>query len=159
LLLVAMCLETLFLLLAVASTVPFRSDASSVAYAVIVFTAVAMGLRNAVVRKLGVPDLTTTVLTMTLTGLAADSRPGGGNGNGTGTRMLSIAAMCVGAACGAELLGRFGLATAIAAAALTVAGLSLFLYSSLRRGSESVHGTGGSDDWPFARAAEIVRRT
>lgn len=34
--------------------------------------ALAMGLRNAVVRKLGVPELTTTVLTMTVTGLAAD---------------------------------------------------------------------------------------
>ncbi|WP_329492037.1 DUF1275 domain-containing protein [Kitasatospora sp. NBC_01246] len=32
----------------------------------------AMGLQNAVVRSLKVPDLTTTVLTMTLTGLAAD---------------------------------------------------------------------------------------
>ena len=45
-------------------------------YAVIASTAVAMGLRNAVVRKLGVPDLTTTVLTLTITGLAADSRIG-----------------------------------------------------------------------------------
>ena len=39
----------------------------------IVLTATAMGLRNAVVRKLAVPDLTTTVLTLTVTGLAADS--------------------------------------------------------------------------------------
>ena len=36
--------------------------------------AVAMGVRNATVRKLAVPDLTTTVLTMTITGLAAESR-------------------------------------------------------------------------------------
>src|ERR1700686_1321884 len=47
-------------------------------YAVIVLTAVAMGLRNATVRRLAVPDLTTTVLTLTLTGLAADSFFGGG---------------------------------------------------------------------------------
>jgi uncharacterized membrane protein YoaK (UPF0700 family) len=33
-----------------------------------------MGLQNAVARRLAVPDLTTTVLTMTLTGLAADLR-------------------------------------------------------------------------------------
>jgi len=32
-----------------------------------VLTAAAMGLRNAVIRKLAVPDLTTTVLTMTIT--------------------------------------------------------------------------------------------
>ena len=35
--------------------------------------AFAMGVRNATVRRLKVADLTTTVLTMTLTGLAADS--------------------------------------------------------------------------------------
>ena len=35
--------------------------------------AAAMGIRNAAVRSLGVPDLTTTVLTLTLTGLAADA--------------------------------------------------------------------------------------
>jgi uncharacterized membrane protein YoaK (UPF0700 family) len=36
--------------------------------------AVAMGVQNAVARKLAVPDMTTTVLTMTLTGLGADFR-------------------------------------------------------------------------------------
>jgi uncharacterized membrane protein YoaK (UPF0700 family) len=133
LLLLAMCLEALFLLLAVASTVPSRTSASSVDYTVIVLTAVAMGLRNAVVRKLGVPDLTTTVLTMTVTGLAADSRPARGNSDRRATRMLSIATMCVGAACGAVLLGRFGLGSALGVAALAVAGLSLFLYSNLRK--------------------------
>jgi uncharacterized membrane protein YoaK (UPF0700 family) len=37
--------------------------------------ALAMGIQNAVARRLAVPDLTTTVLTMTLTGIAADVRP------------------------------------------------------------------------------------
>ncbi|MFJ4776130.1 YoaK family protein [Streptomyces sp. NPDC088762] len=41
-------------------------------YAVLVPLAAGMGLQNAVVHRLGVPDLTTTVLTRTLTGLAAD---------------------------------------------------------------------------------------
>jgi len=40
----------------------------------IVLLALAMGLQNAVVRALAVPDLLTTVLTMTLTGLAAEPR-------------------------------------------------------------------------------------
>jgi uncharacterized membrane protein YoaK (UPF0700 family) len=40
--------------------------------------AVALGVQNAVARKLAVPDLTTTVLTMTLTGIGADSRSGRG---------------------------------------------------------------------------------
>jgi uncharacterized membrane protein YoaK (UPF0700 family) len=34
--------------------------------------ALAMGIQNAVARRLAVPDMTTTVLTMTLTGIAAD---------------------------------------------------------------------------------------
>jgi len=42
-------------------------------------TASAMGVRNATVRRLGVPDLTTTVLTLTLTGLGADSNFAGGD--------------------------------------------------------------------------------
>ena len=45
---------------------------------VIGLTALAMGFRNATTRKLGVPDLTTTVLTLTITGLAADSSLAGG---------------------------------------------------------------------------------
>ena len=46
-------------------------------YGIIILTALVMGLRNATVRKLAVPDLTTTVLTLTITGLAADSSLGG----------------------------------------------------------------------------------
>ena len=38
----------------------------------------AVGLRNATVRRVGVPDMSTTVLTSTMTGLAARSRLAGG---------------------------------------------------------------------------------
>jgi len=131
-----MCFEGLLLLLAVASTVPAGSSASSAAYAAIVLTAAAMGLRNAVVRKLGVPDLTTTVLTLTVTGLGADSRLAGGNGGRSGIRLLSITVMCIGAMFGATLLGRGGLAAALGGAALAVAGLVLFLYVKLRHSSD-----------------------
>ncbi|XUM02004.1 YoaK family protein [Streptomyces venezuelae ATCC 10712] len=41
-------------------------------YAVLVPLACGMGLQNAVVHRLGVPDLTTAAMTRTLTGLAAD---------------------------------------------------------------------------------------
>ena len=132
-LLAAMCLESLLLGVAAASMAVPGLDASSGAYAVIVLTAVAMGLRNAVVRKLAVPDLTTTVLTMTVTGLAADSRLARGHGVRRGTRVLSIMAMGIGAASGAVLLRRSGLPVAIGVAALAVAGLSLFLYVRLRQ--------------------------
>ncbi|MFE2722460.1 YoaK family protein [Kitasatospora sp. NPDC059327] len=46
--------------------------AEPVRYALTVLLGLAMGLQNAVVRSFRIPDLTTTVLTMALTGLAAD---------------------------------------------------------------------------------------
>ena len=71
---------------------------------VIAMLALAMGVRNATVRRLAVPDLTTTVLTMTLTGLAADSRLAGGSGKGSVRRIAAVLAMLVGALAGALLL-------------------------------------------------------
>jgi hypothetical protein len=38
-----------------------------------------MGIRNGTVRRLAVPDLNTTVLTLTVAGLAFDSSNAGGN--------------------------------------------------------------------------------
>jgi len=73
-------------------------------YSAIVLTGVAMGMRNAVVRKLAVPDLTTTVLTLTLTGLAADSPLAGSEGPRSRRRVASILCMLAGAAVGAWLL-------------------------------------------------------
>jgi uncharacterized membrane protein YoaK (UPF0700 family) len=52
--------------------------ASGRAYLLIALMTLAMGMRNATVRRLGVADLTITELTMTLTGLGADSRLAGG---------------------------------------------------------------------------------
>ena len=75
-----------------------------------------MGVRNATVRRLGVPDLTTTVLTMTLTGLAADSRVAGGSGGGSVRRIAAVLAMLLGAIAGALLL-KIGLALPLLAAA------------------------------------------
>jgi uncharacterized membrane protein YoaK (UPF0700 family) len=79
-------------------------------YALIALTAVAMGLRNATVRRLAVPDLTTTVLTLTLTGLAADSTLAGGRNPRLGRRLTAVLAICVGSAIGALLVSRGGLA-------------------------------------------------
>jgi hypothetical protein len=64
----------------------------------------AMGVRNAVVRSIAVPDLTTTVLTMTLTGFAAESRLAGGSGKGSLRRLTAVLAMLAGAIAGALLL-------------------------------------------------------
>src|SRR4051794_22471229 len=85
--------------------------------AVIALLALGMGVRNATVRRLAVPDLTTTVLTMTLTGLAADSRVAGGSGRGSIRRIAAVLAMLVGAVAGAVLPGRNPPAPPVAAAA------------------------------------------
>ncbi len=71
-------------------------------YVLIVVLAIAMGLQNAVVRQLAVPDLTTTVLTMTMTGIAADGALAGGPDAKAGRRVVAITSMFLGALAGAE---------------------------------------------------------
>ncbi|MEU7473906.1 YoaK family protein [Streptomyces sp. NPDC044984] len=90
----------------------------SVRYTLIVLLGLAMGLQNAVARRLGVPDLTTTVLTLTLTGLAADSPTAGGAAPRPGRRVLSVLAMFGGALVGASLLRHAGLLPVLGSALL-----------------------------------------
>ena len=73
-------------------------------YALIVVLGAAMGLQNAVARKLAVPDLTTTVLTLTMTGLAADQTVVGGEGSKFGRRIVAITSMFIGGLVGAVLV-------------------------------------------------------
>jgi uncharacterized membrane protein YoaK (UPF0700 family) len=87
-------------------------------YALIVLTAIAMGIRNATVRKMGLPDLTTTVLTLTITGLAADSSLAGGSNPRWQRRVISIILMFSGAAVGVVLL-KHSLALALGVATLS----------------------------------------
>jgi uncharacterized membrane protein YoaK (UPF0700 family) len=83
-------------------------SAATTQYVLIAVTAVAMGLRNATVRRLGVADLTTTVLTMTLTGLAADSPLAGGRSVRTLRRVGSVCALLGGAVLGGWLVLHHG---------------------------------------------------
>jgi len=78
-----------------------------------------MGLRNATVRKIAQPDLTTTVLTLTITGLAADSSFAGGNNPRWQRRVMSILFMFAGAFVGA-LLFRQSLALPVGVATVCV---------------------------------------
>jgi uncharacterized membrane protein YoaK (UPF0700 family) len=70
----------------------------------IILLAASMGLQNATARRLAVPDLTTTVLTLTITGTAADSTIAGGKGSTSGRRVISVAAMFMGGLIGALLV-------------------------------------------------------
>ncbi len=101
------------------------------AYVVIALVAVAMGVRNATVRKLAVPDLTTTVLTLTITGLAADSRPAGGASHNSYRRIAAVASILIGALIGA-LLEQQSLVLPLAVAA-GMAGATLVGFAAARR--------------------------
>lgn len=101
--------------------------AGSHALAIIVMASVAMGLRNGTVRQLKVPDLTTTVLTLTLTGLAADSRMAGGHNPNWPRRVGAVLSILGGAALGAALTNRFGLLVPLSlAAGLTLGATMVF---------------------------------
>ncbi len=90
-----------------------------------------MGMRNATVRRLKVPDVSTTVLTMTLTGLAADSPPAGGDGKGSGRRAAAVASMLAGAVIGALLVKTDLSLVLLAASALALATWLVFMPAAL----------------------------
>jgi uncharacterized membrane protein YoaK (UPF0700 family) len=79
----------------------------------------AMGVQAATARFIAVKDVTTVVVTSTITGLAADSVLGSGKGGGSGRRVVAVLAILLGAAAGAALL-RWDLAAGLVAAGLVV---------------------------------------
>jgi uncharacterized membrane protein YoaK (UPF0700 family) len=109
----------------VASAIDGRDLGNLMRDGVAAVLAVSMGIQNTVVRALKVPDLTTTVLTMTLTGIAADIRT-----QGTAValrRLLAVATMLGGAALGAVLVIHSQPATALAVAVGLIAASLTFL--------------------------------
>ena len=103
----ALVIETIcFFFAAVVSigfTAPYADHRQKI-FSIIALTAIAMGLRNSVVRKLAIPDFTTTVLTLTIAGFAADSSLAGGDNPRWQRRGAAILAIIAGAAAGAALL-------------------------------------------------------
>ena len=104
------------------------------AYAMIFALAFAMGVRNAAVRHIGVPDLTTTVLTMTLTALAAESPAAGGTGAGSLRRLAAALSMLIGAVAGALLLKADVYLPLVLAAALALVTWLVYVPAAARRG-------------------------
>jgi uncharacterized membrane protein YoaK (UPF0700 family) len=86
-------------------------------FALIALLAVAMGFRNATARKLAVPDMTTTLVTLTLADLAADSSLAGGRNPRTLRRMGVVVSIFSGAALGGCLLAEHGLVVPLVVAA------------------------------------------
>ena len=95
--------ETVLLAVAAVLLVPVTGPPTSLLASVVAgLAAIALGLQNSVVRHLAVPDLTTTVLTMTLTGVAADIRRAGRLAVTRG--VLAVATMFAGALVGGLLV-------------------------------------------------------
>jgi uncharacterized membrane protein YoaK (UPF0700 family) len=98
--------------------------------AVAAVLSIGTGIQNAVARRLAVPDLTTTVLTMTLTGLAADTTVKGNRSSAPrrselARRLLAVAAMVAGAVAGAELVLNASATAALALATSILAVVTL----------------------------------
>jgi uncharacterized membrane protein YoaK (UPF0700 family) len=129
----AFLLEVAFLFASSLCGIGYRGDLlehSFQPFALIALTALAMGTRNAAVRKLAIPDLTTTVLTLTITGIGADSSLANGNNPRLARRVAAVTAMFLGAALGAVVIhysiaAPLWLATAISAVCCIVLFVSL----------------------------------
>ena len=117
-----------FLLLAAAGLAGLADEHQALPRGMLlVLLAMTMGLQNAAIRRLAIPDMTTTVLTLTLTGIAADSPLAGGTNPRLMRRVGAVLVMLGGAFVGASLLRR-GLAWTIGMAgvldAIVLAGVS-----------------------------------
>jgi uncharacterized membrane protein YoaK (UPF0700 family) len=99
-------------------------DAPGPRYLLTATLAASLGLQNAIARSLAVPDLTTTVLTLTLTGLAADSRIGAARPGRPLRRLASVLAMLAGALIGALLVLNVSVSAALGLACLLQAAIA-----------------------------------
>jgi uncharacterized membrane protein YoaK (UPF0700 family) len=130
----AFLVEVTFLFAAAFCAIGYRGDLledSFQPFALITLTALAMGTRNAAVRKLAIPDLTTTVLTLTITGIGADSSIANGNNPRLARRVASVAAMFLGAASGAVII-RYSISAALWLGTAISALCSAALFRALR---------------------------
>jgi uncharacterized membrane protein YoaK (UPF0700 family) len=103
-----------FALMAIAFIVVLPSaglPGPGIAVAVSALCAAAMGIQNTTARRLAVPDLTTTVLTMTLTGIAADAFHS--SALTMTRRVIAVLAMLLGAVVGALVVLNVGVALAL----------------------------------------------
>ena len=134
----AFLLEVAFLFVASLCAIRYRGDLledSFQPFALIALTALAMGTRNAAVRKLAIPDLTTTVLTLTITGIGADSSLANGNNPRLARRIQSVVAMFLGAALGAIII-RYSISAALWLGTSISALCSAALFRLLRRSGQ-----------------------
>jgi uncharacterized membrane protein YoaK (UPF0700 family) len=118
-------------LLTVAALLSLKERAGSSDLVIVGLLALGMGMRTATVRRLGIADVSTTVLTSTLAGLAADTLMLGVTYRALGVRLVIVVAMLVGAASGALLLAG-GVAQVLGLSASLVLVLTMGYIATLR---------------------------
>lgn len=115
---------TKVILLGAACIIAFATGAAGIAaYAILLLLGAALGAQNTLARKLAIPDVTTTVLTMTITGIAADSRLAGGTNPRIARRISAVVTMFVGALAGAFVVLRYGIPVTLLCATVLVAAI------------------------------------
>jgi uncharacterized membrane protein YoaK (UPF0700 family) len=100
-------------------------------YAITVLLALAMGVQNSIAGRLAVAELTTTVLTKTLTGLASDRA--GGKPHMRARRVTAVAAMLAGALVGGLLTLKVSIPSALALAAVLACAVVMRAHLDSRR--------------------------
>jgi uncharacterized membrane protein YoaK (UPF0700 family) len=125
---------TALAILAGAGVLDYENDTKLI---LIAGLAVVFGIQNVTARQFGVQELSTTVLTSTISGLGFDSRLAGGTGDREKLRYGVVFTMCGGAVVGATLT-RVTVAPVIAlAAAFIAAGAAVFWFGPRRSASGS----------------------
>jgi uncharacterized membrane protein YoaK (UPF0700 family) len=128
---VELVLIAVAVIVAQAAAVPYDSGVKD---ALAALTAIAMGVQNATARRLAVPDLTTTVLTMTLTGLAADVQRR--NDAALLRRLLAVLTMLGGAIIGAVLVIHVRPSASLEVAGGLVAVVTVLTWQATQRAGE-----------------------
>jgi uncharacterized membrane protein YoaK (UPF0700 family) len=139
----ALLLEIVLLLGALAG-VHFRSLVPG--HLVLSLLAVAMGARTATVRRIGITDFSTTVVTTLLAALASDTQLGGGARDTRVLRTGAFIAMVLGAAVGTVLLKAGGPALALTVAVCVVLFATATYRISLRQPASGQAPHSAADD-------------
>jgi uncharacterized membrane protein YoaK (UPF0700 family) len=111
---------------------PVAGSAPTVTVAVA--AAMAMGLQNAAARRIAVPDLNTSVISMSMIGLAADHRHS--TRETVLRRALAVLSLLVGAVVGAVLVNTVGAAAAFGLILVLLAAVGGAAHALLRRGPD-----------------------
>jgi uncharacterized membrane protein YoaK (UPF0700 family) len=129
LLTVATAAQTVLVICAAIVTLAAGVGGSSTRLVLVALLATAMGGQNAVARRLAVPDLTTTVLTLTVTGLVADAS----TAKVRLTRVVAVLAMLGGALAGGALLRWVSISAPLWTAAAVLVGVGVAAHTASRR--------------------------